>query len=141
MKCRGAYLEGCRKIGASAGKAKLAPGARQRVEPVLEEALLCFTGAEETCQAEWTDFEGLDGKAPLWRVPAARMKMKGKHLIPLTPRAVEVLRRFAGAGRQQREGVRQSGEQAWHDPPRQAPKDAGVVGQTAWSANLLCRHV
>lgn len=50
--------------------------------------------------ARWDEFEGLEGDAPLWRVPAARMKlrkaMKGDaandHLVPLSPQAVAVLR-------------------------------------------------
>lgn len=50
--------------------------------------------------ARWDEFEQLDGEAPLWRIPAARMKIarakKGDaahdHLVPLSPRAVEVLR-------------------------------------------------
>ena len=65
----------------------------EQVRLALEMTLLCFTRAEEACQAEWSEFEDLDGKAPLWRVPAARMKTKHEHLIPLAPQAVEVLRR------------------------------------------------
>lgn len=50
--------------------------------------------------ARWEEMEGLDGPAPLWRVPAARMKLtKAKkaeaafdHLVPLAPAAVEILR-------------------------------------------------
>lgn len=50
--------------------------------------------------ALWEEFEDLDGKAPLWRIPAARMKGKierkeelgGDHLVPLAPQSVEVLR-------------------------------------------------
>jgi integrase len=50
--------------------------------------------------AEWAEFEDLDGKLPLWRIPAARMKgdldrkeeLNGDHLVPLTPQAVAVLR-------------------------------------------------
>lgn len=50
--------------------------------------------------AEWAEFEDLDGKLPLWRIPSARMKgdlerkdeAGGDHLVPLTPQAVSVLR-------------------------------------------------
>ncbi|WP_141521692.1 tyrosine-type recombinase/integrase, partial [Novosphingobium sp. PC22D] len=50
--------------------------------------------------AEWAEFEDLDGKLPLWRIPSARMKgdrdrkeeVGGDHLVPLTPQAVAVLR-------------------------------------------------
>lgn len=50
--------------------------------------------------ARWSEFEGLDGAEPLWRIPAARMKgdrerkaeVEGDHLVPLSPHAVAVLR-------------------------------------------------
>lgn len=50
--------------------------------------------------AGWAEFEDLDGKLPLWRIPSARMKgdldrkdeIKGDHLVPLTTQAVAVLR-------------------------------------------------
>lgn len=50
--------------------------------------------------AEWAEFEDLNGPAPLWRIPAARMKgdldrkdeLGGDHLVPLTSQAVDVLR-------------------------------------------------
>lgn len=49
--------------------------------------------------AQWSEFEGLTGKTPLWRVPAARMKgslerkeeIDGDHLVPLAPQSVAVL--------------------------------------------------
>lgn len=50
--------------------------------------------------AQWSEIEDLDGAAPLWRVPAARMKLRkalkatpaGDHLVPLSAAAVAVLR-------------------------------------------------
>lgn len=50
--------------------------------------------------ADWAEFEDLDGKLPLWRIPSVRMKgdlerkeeIGGDHLVPLTPQAVSVLR-------------------------------------------------
>ncbi len=49
--------------------------------------------------ARWEEIEDLDGAAPLWRVPAARMKLaaakkldaKNDHLVPLSRQAVELL--------------------------------------------------
>jgi len=49
--------------------------------------------------ALWEEFEDLDGKAPLWKIPASRMKgdrdrkdeMDGDHLVPLAPESVAVL--------------------------------------------------
>ena len=41
--------------------------------------------------AAWREFEQLDGDQPLWRIPAARMKMKLEHLVPLSRQAVAVI--------------------------------------------------
>lgn len=60
--------------------------------------------------AEWSEFEGLDGEHPLWRIPAARMKgdrdrkdeVGGEHLVPLAPESVAVLRaaqKVSGGGK------------------------------------------
>lgn len=54
--------------------------------------------------ARWEEFEDLDGREPLWRIPAARMKgdedrkaeEAGDHLVPLAPHAVDVLRVLRG---------------------------------------------
>lgn len=56
--------------------------------------------------ARWAEIEDLDGAEPLWRVPAARMKLarakKGEarfdHLVPLCPAAVAVLRDVLAMG-------------------------------------------
>lgn len=50
--------------------------------------------------ARWDEFENLDGRKPLWRIPAARMKgdhdrkeeVDGDHLVPLARQGVAVLR-------------------------------------------------
>lgn len=50
--------------------------------------------------AHWEEIEDLDGAAPLWRVPAARMKLaaakkldaKNDHAVPLSHQAVALLR-------------------------------------------------
>jgi integrase len=50
--------------------------------------------------AFWCEFEDLNGKEPLWRIPASRMKgdlerkeeVGGDHLVPLAPQAIAVLR-------------------------------------------------
>jgi integrase len=50
--------------------------------------------------ARWDEFEELNHKEPLWRIPAARMKgdvdrkeeIGGDHLVPLTPPAIAVLK-------------------------------------------------
>jgi integrase len=53
--------------------------------------------------ARWAEIEDLDGTAPLWRIPAARMKGEharkaergGDHLVPLSTHAVAVLKALA----------------------------------------------
>lgn len=52
-------------------------------------APLVFVRPGELRKAEWSEFD-LD--AMLWRIPAARMKMRSEHLVPLSKQAVEVLR-------------------------------------------------
>lgn len=41
--------------------------------------------------ARWSEFEHLQGREPLWRIPAQRMKMRRPHLVPLSPQALEIL--------------------------------------------------
>ncbi|MCD6674470.1 MAG: tyrosine-type recombinase/integrase [Burkholderiaceae bacterium] len=52
---------------------------------------LTFVRTGELIGARWDEFENLDGGAGLWRIPAARMKMKTEHLVPLSRQAVDVL--------------------------------------------------
>ncbi|APZ98040.1 integrase [Sphingopyxis sp. QXT-31] len=63
--------------------------------------LLALTAVRpnEIQNAEWSEFEDLDGPAPLWRIPASRMKgdldrkadEDGDHLVPLSTQAVELV--------------------------------------------------
>lgn len=64
--------------------------------------LLALTAVRpnEIQNAEWSELEDLDGPAPMWRIPAARMKGDqdrkaeddGDHLVPLSTHAVDVIR-------------------------------------------------
>lgn len=58
-------------------------------EPLTRIALLftiyTLVRTNETRFARWSEFEGLDGPEPLWRIPAARMKMRSEHLVPVAP--------------------------------------------------------
>ncbi len=60
----------------------------------LANRLLALTAVRpgELRGARWDEFEGLDGKEPLWIVPPERMKMKREHLVPLARQAVEVIK-------------------------------------------------
>jgi integrase len=65
----------------------------------LKLAPLLFVRPGELRQAEWEEVD-LDGAE--WRIPAARMKMKEHHVVPLARQAValfEELRPFARGGR------------------------------------------
>ena len=48
--------------------------ARTRI--ALRLMVLTFARTSELRSAEWSEFENLEGKQPLWRIPSERMKMK-----------------------------------------------------------------
>ncbi|MBW8708292.1 MAG: site-specific integrase [Alphaproteobacteria bacterium] len=54
--------------------------------------LMTFVRTAELRFATWWEFENLDGPAPIWRIPAERMKMGRTHLVPLPRQAVSVLK-------------------------------------------------
>lgn len=64
----------------------------QVTKAAIEFALLTFVRTAEVRFAEWSEFEKLDGPFPLWRIPASRMKMRREHLVPLSPRAVALIK-------------------------------------------------
>ena len=57
----------------------------------LELCILCANRAGEILNAKWEEFD-LD--AALWTIPAARMKMREEHVIPLSESAVEIIKRM-----------------------------------------------
>jgi integrase len=59
------------------------------VKCALQLAPLVFVRPGELRQAEWAE---IDLEAAEWNIPAERMKMKVAHLVPLSERAVEILR-------------------------------------------------
>jgi integrase len=65
----------------------------------LKLAPLVFVRPGELRQAEWSEFD-LEGAE--WRIPAARMKMRELHIVPLARQALAILRElqpFARGGR------------------------------------------
>ena len=71
--------------------------------PVMRAALklapLVFLRPGELVQAEWSEF---DLEAGEWKIPGERMKMNGRHIVPLSNQAVDILRELqplTGAGR------------------------------------------
>jgi integrase len=61
----------------------------------LEFTILTAVRTNETIGAQWSEFD-LD--AAVWTIPAARMKAKRDHRVPLCKRAVDLLRREAAKG-------------------------------------------
>lgn len=59
----------------------------------LKLAALTFVRPGELCQAEWTEIEW---DAGIWRIPAAKMKMKRPHIVPLSRQALDALRELRG---------------------------------------------
>lgn len=65
----------------------------------LKLAPLLFVRPGELRHAEWTEF---DLEAGEWRIPAAKMKMRAVHIVPLSIQAITILRELApltGSGR------------------------------------------
>ncbi len=63
--------------------------------------IFTFVRTTELRAAEWQEFD-LDASEPIWRIPAARMKMRNDHLVPLAPQVVALLRQahtLSGQGR------------------------------------------
>ena len=60
-------------------------------------ALLTWVRTKELRFAVKSEFEGLDGPEPLWRIPADRMKMGRDHLVPLSAQAVAIVRTLMGS--------------------------------------------
>ncbi len=65
----------------------------------LQLLALTFVRTNELIGAEWSEF---DQEAALWVIPAARMKMKTEHIVPLSTQALAILgelRTLAGRSR------------------------------------------
>jgi integrase len=71
------------------------------VEAALKLAPLLFVRPGELRLAEWADIR-LEGSEPEYRIPAARMKMREQHVVPLSRQAVAILtelRSYSGGTR------------------------------------------
>jgi len=62
-----------------------------RTAVALRLVVLTFVRTTEMRAARWNEFESLDGREPLWRIPAERMKARVEHLVPLSRQAVAAL--------------------------------------------------
>jgi integrase len=63
-----------------------------RTAIALRRVVLTFVRTTELRAARWEEFEGIDGREPLWRIPAERMKARFEHLVPLSRQAVATLK-------------------------------------------------
>jgi integrase len=68
------------------------PRRRAVTRAALLFTMLTWARTNETRLALWSEFEGLDGDDPIWRVPPARMKMEREHLVPLSAPVIALLR-------------------------------------------------
>jgi len=67
------------------------PRRRAVTRAALLFTLLTWARTNETRLATWAEFEGLGTAEPIWRVPAARMKMEREHIVPLSRQVVALL--------------------------------------------------
>ncbi|HVG46906.1 MAG TPA: integrase arm-type DNA-binding domain-containing protein, partial [Rubellimicrobium sp.] len=65
------------------------------IQLALEFIILTATRSGETREAVWSEF---DLNRAVWEISAERMKMKRAHRVPLSPRAIEILRQAQGLG-------------------------------------------
>ncbi|MDF2603511.1 integrase arm-type DNA-binding domain-containing protein [Sphingomonas sp.] len=96
--------------------------------------------------AQWSEIEDLDGAAPIWRVPAARMKLaaakKGDashdHLVPLSPAAVSVLRQARAL---QRFDAHAEGGLVFRGTGQTGPLGEAAIGSLYARTSFAGRHV
>lgn len=58
---------------------------------VVEFLILTACRSSEARGASWSEFD-LEADIPIWTLPASRTKMARQHRVPLSPRAVEIIR-------------------------------------------------
>jgi integrase len=93
----------------------------------------------------WGEVEDLDGKEPVWRVPAARMKLalvkkndgRFDHLVPLSQAAVKVLQICRAA----LDHVADAGELVFRAGANNVPIGEGAIRQLYIDAGYKGRHV
>ncbi len=96
--------------------------------------------------AEWDEIEDLDGAAPIWRVPAARMKLAAvkkadaahDHLVPLSPAAVAVLREARAL---QRFDADAPGGLVFRSSGQTGPLGEAAIGSLYARTSFAGRHV
>ena len=96
--------------------------AARRNAATLRLIVLAACRPREALDATWSEFDGLDGPAPVWRIPAARMKAGKAHAVPLSPEAVGLVRGWAAET-----GADMAGDSYLFDYPRTAGKASNFL--------------
>lgn len=60
----------------------------------LQFTLINMVRTQETRFAQFTEFENLDSREPLWRLSPERMKKSREHLVPLPTQAVAIIKKM-----------------------------------------------
>jgi integrase len=100
----------------------------------LQLAPLVFVRPGELRKAEWIE---IDLEAGEWRIPAERMKMKTKHIVPLSMQAVAILRALqplTGKGRYVFPGARS------HERCMSENTVNGGLRRLGWSGSEMTGH-
>ncbi len=67
------------------------PNAHVQTVAGLQLMTLCFVRTKELRYFEWSE---IDYHKSVWRIPAAKMKMRQDHIIPLSPQAMAIIERM-----------------------------------------------
>lgn len=67
------------------------PNGHQQTMAGLQLMTLCFARTKELRYFEWSE---IDYHKSVWRIPAAKMKMRQDHIIPLSPQAMAIIERM-----------------------------------------------
>ena len=67
---------------------------RERITLAFELLIHTLLRRQEVLGARWSEFEDLEGDAPLWRIPEERMKNGREHTVPLSPQVLAIIRRL-----------------------------------------------
>jgi integrase len=74
-------------------------GGERQTNLALKLVTLTFLRTTELRAGRWEELENLGEPHAQWRIPAARMKMKLEHIVPLSRQAIEVLHELRSISR------------------------------------------
>lgn len=67
------------------------PNADVQTMAGLKLIALCFVRTKELRHFEWSEIDYIHH---VWRIPSHKMKMGREHIIPLSPQAMSIIRKF-----------------------------------------------